>query len=174
MDLADFVSEQGETAGKNAAIYAAGLTTGTDLPLQKWEKDLHNVARKGMPEKNSVTCTLCPRGCQVRISENGTITRNGCRRGEEFARQELTDPQRILTTTVKIKETGELLPVRSDRPVPLRQMQRLARALQQQTVSLPPEGIRRGDVLVRDLGGKEVYIIAEKTIRTRKNHLQKQ
>ena len=52
MDLADFVSEQGEVAGRSAAAFAAGQ------PLQKWEKNLHNVARKGMPEEGSVTCTL--------------------------------------------------------------------------------------------------------------------
>ena len=175
MDLADFVSEQGETAGANAASYAAGQ------PLQAWTKDLHNVARKGMPEEGSVTCTLCPKGCQVRIEaadgpdgsgEPGaewTVTGNSCPRGEEFARQELIDPQRILTTTVRVPRAGSagemLLPVRSDRPVPLAEMQKLVQQICDAQVSVPEEGIRRGETLMEDLGKNHANIVAERTIQ---------
>ena len=170
MDLADFVSEQGETAGANAASYAAGQ------PLQAWTKDLHNVARKGMPEEGSVTCTLCPKGCQVRIEaadgpegQEWTVTGNSCPRGEEFARQELIDPQRILTTTVRVPRAGSaggmLLPVRSDRPVPLAEMQKLVRRICDAQVSVPEEGIQRGGTLMEDLGKNHANIVAERTIQ---------
>ena len=201
MDLADFVSEQGEVAGRNAAAFAAGQ------PLQKWEKNLHNAARKGMPEEGSVTCTLCPKGCQVKIEQSSDptgdetqdwiITGNGCPRGAAFARQEMTDPQRILTTTMKIggaRESGtpehgapehrtpehgatnhgtpeHLIPVRSDGPVPLGEMKEIAEALSRIVLPHQPEGsqtdaltqgIRRGQILVRDVGSTHVNIIAER------------
>ena len=196
MDLADFVSEQGEVAGRNAAAFAAGQ------PLQKWGKNLHNAARKGMPEEGSVTCTLCPKGCQVKIEQSSDptgdetqdwiITGNGCPRGAAFARQEMTDPQRILTTTMKIAGAPEhgtpeheatnhgtpehLIPVRSDGPVPLGEMKEIAEALsrivlpQSQTGSSQEgsrpdaltQGIRRGQILVRDVGSTHVNIIAER------------
>ena len=179
MDLADFVSEQGEVAGRNAAAFAAGQ------PLQKWEKNLHNAARKGMPEEGSVTCTLCPKGCQVKIEQSSDptgdetqdwiITGNGCPRGAAFARQEMTDPQRILTTTMKIAGAPEhgtpeheatkhgtpehLIPVRSDGPVPLGEMKEIAEALGKIVLT---QGIRRGQILVRDVGSTHVNIIAER------------
>ena len=163
MDLADFVSEQGERAGANAAAYAAGQ------PLQPWTRDLHNVARKGMPEEGSVTCTFCPKGCQVKIAADGqTVTGNSCPRGEAFARQELIDPRRILTTTVRVRADGadgvRLLPVRSDRPVPLAEMQKLAELLREKTFCLPADGIRRGDVLVSGLGSAGADILSERTV----------
>ena len=189
MDLADFVSDQGEAAGRNAAAFAEGQ------PLQKWEKNLHNAARKGMPEEGSVTCTLCPKGCQVKIerlsgpagseAKDWIITGNGCPRGAEFARQEMTDPRRILTTTMKVEAgsgwtegAGEhgarehLIPVRSDRPVPLAEMKEIAQTLSRIVLpwpregegqaGSPPERIRRGQILAQDIGSNHVNIIAER------------
>ena len=164
MDLADFVSEQGEAAGRNAAAYALYQ------PLHKWETNPHNVARKGMPEEGSVTCTLCPKGCQIKLTpvagadgltnRRWIVSGNGCPRGEIFARQELTDPHRILTTTIRIAGTNRLLPVRSDRPVPLGEMQELAGQLRETALHIDT-GVKTGDVLIRSLGSEEANIIAE-------------
>ena len=164
MDLADFVSEQGEAAGRNAAAHALYQ------PLQKWEMNPHNVARKGMPEEGSVTCTLCPKGCQIKITpvagadgltnQRWIVSGNGCPRGEIFARQELTDPHRILTTTMRIAGTNRLLPVRSDRPIPLGEMRELAGQLRE-TVLRIDTGVKTGDVLIRGLGSEGANIIAE-------------
>lgn len=192
MDLADFVSQQGEIAGANAAMYAAGFAeqpagsghqkraglsqqwpaaepaAGADLPLQRWEKELHNAARKGLPEEGSVTCTLCPKGCQIMARTEGAelvITGNGCPRGEAFARQEMVDPQRILTTTMKVEDAPILIPVRSDRPVPLSEMRGLAAELSR--VAIPrekAEQIRCGDVVAEGLGRNRVSIIAERSV----------
>ena len=176
MDLADFVSEQGEIAGANAAIYAAYAEGGADQPLQKWEKNPHNAALKGLPEENAVTCTLCPKGCQILAEWNPEqekilVTGNGCPRGENFARQELTDPHRILTTTMKIASdapagstAGSLIPVRSDSPVPLDEMQELAKMLRSMHIPAEhAEKLRRGDVLAAELGRDHVNIIAERS-----------
>lgn len=189
MDLADFVSEQGELAGTNAAIYAAM----SGLPLHAWKQDPHNVARKGLPEKGSVTCTLCPKGCQVRIAPaDWIVTGNGCPRGKAFAIQEMTDPCRILTTTIRVQRTaqmqgegkegaeelcggkekpassfaGFLLPVRSDRPVPLSELQPLAQQISRTVIRIPENGsIETGEILLRGLGSPRVNIIAERTCR---------
>lgn len=170
MDLADFVSEQGEVAGRNAAAFAAGQS------LEKWEKNLHNAALKGLPEENAVTCTLCPKGCQILAEwdpehEEIRVTGNGCPRGENFARQELTDPHRILTTTMRVVSdapeeglTGKLIPVRSDKPVPLDEMETLAEMLRSMQIPVEHAGeLRRGDVLAAGLGRDHVNIIAERS-----------
>lgn len=170
MDLADFVTEQGEAAGRNAAAHALGQ------PLQEWTVQRHNAARKGMPAEGSLTCTRCPKGCQITVRRDTDgkglpIHGNGCERGADFARQEMIDPVRILTTTMRLEdgragssEGSLLVPVRSDRPVPLRELRDLVKGLRQRRIQMPSEGIRRGDVLVRDLDGKGINIIAERAL----------
>ena len=63
MDLADFVSEQGEMAGRNAVAYLRGAE------MDVWDEARTSSMAKGFPEEGVVTCTLCPTGCQVRFNE---------------------------------------------------------------------------------------------------------
>ena len=156
MDLADFVSEQGELAGKNAVTFLSGAA------MDAWDEARTSSMAKGFPEESVVTCTLCPTGCQVRYNEElGTYEGNKCKRGAVFAEQERVAPQRILTTTVKISggenravsdgtaETGRatygLLPVRSAEPVSKQRLPKLIQELSKITVAPP---IKCGDVVM--------------------------
>lgn len=109
MDLADYVSEQGEMAGRNAVHLINGE------PLESWDEEKSNCMKKGFPEEGTVTCTVCPNGCQVKRDETtGTYSGNKCQRGAEFAEQERTAPMRTITTTVRIDAgDGVLLPVKT-------------------------------------------------------------
>ena len=156
MDLADLVSVQGEAAGANAARRAAGL------PLQPWVQQQYNAARKGMPVPGTVTCTLCPNGCQITaVCERGewSVSGNRCPKGKDFAITEMTRPQRILTSTVRLAGAAEpLLAVRTDRPVPLDQFASLMPIIRKTTAHAPVE---EGEVLVRNFGGTGADLIAE-------------
>ena len=81
MDLADYVSEQGEIAGRNSVSYINGS------PMEKWEEDKTNPMKKGFPEKDTITCIICPKGCQIKW-ENEGFKGNKCNRGLEFAKSE--------------------------------------------------------------------------------------
>ena len=63
-----------------------------------------------MDVKN-LTCIGCPLGCQLQVSmENGevvSVTGNTCKRGDVYARKEVTHPTRIVTSTVKVSD-GEI------------------------------------------------------------------
>lgn len=59
-----------------------------------------------MREQN-LTCIGCPLGCSISVSlsDNGEvseITGNTCKKGEEYARKEVTNPSRVVTSIVKI------------------------------------------------------------------------
>ena len=152
MDLADFVSEQGEMAGRNAVAYLRGAQ------MDAWDEARTSSMAKGFPEEGVVTCTLCPTGCQVRFNEaTGEYEGNRCKRGAQFAEQERTAPKRILTTTVKLSD-GRLLPVRSARPVSKQKLPQLVRELRSVLVSTP---VQCGDTvaMVSD-GGQQVAILA--------------
>lgn len=57
-------------------------------------------------EKRELTCIGCPLGCAVTVEMEGTeilsVTGNTCKRGEEYARKEVTNPTRIVTSIVHV------------------------------------------------------------------------
>ena len=69
------------------------------------------------------TCIICPNGCDITAEiEDGkllSVTGATCKRGEEYVRQELTDPRRTIASSVIVRN-GELplASVRLDTPVP--------------------------------------------------------
>ena len=152
MDLADFVSEQGEMAGKNAVAYLR------DAEMDVWDEARSSSMAKGFPEEGVVTCTLCPTGCQVRFNEEtGEYEGNKCKRGAQFAEQERTAPQRILTTTVKLAD-GRLLPVRSAQTVSKQKLPQLVKQISEITVS-PPVKCGETVTTLRD-GEREIAVVA--------------
>lgn len=46
-------------------------------------------------------CIVCPRGCHIKVDEQNVISGNSCKRGETYVINELTNPKRVLTSTVK-------------------------------------------------------------------------
>lgn len=64
-------------------------------------------------EKRELTCIGCPLGCSITITmENAEIldvTGNTCKRGDAYARKEVTHPTRIVTSTVRV--SGGTIPM---------------------------------------------------------------
>lgn len=115
-------------------------------------------------ETKQLNCINCPLGCLLTVTiTDGTITNvtgNTCPRGEKYAHQELTNPQRVLTSTVHILG-GELplLPVVSKTTLPKGKILACAAALRSVTVQAP---IKTGDVIVSDILGLGVDIISSR------------
>jgi len=115
-------------------------------------------------EKKMLHCICCPLGCEITASlEDGQVVAvcgNSCPRGEKYAREELTAPQRMLTMTVRILQGKlPLLPVVSARALPKERISDCARALRRITAKAP---VRAGDVIVPDLLGLGVDIVASR------------
>ena len=68
------------------------------------------------------TCIICPNGCEITAEYEGTDVRSiegaTCPKGQDYVRQELTDPRRNIATSIPV-ECGELplVSVRLDRPI---------------------------------------------------------
>ena len=115
-------------------------------------------------EKKMLHCICCPLGCEITASlEDGQVVAvcgNSCPRGEKYAREELTAPQRMLTMAVRILQGKlPLLPVVSARALPKERIPDCARALRRITAKAP---VRAGDVIVPDLLGLGVDIVASR------------
>ena len=72
-----------------------------------------------------ITCIICPRGCSIKIFKdeysNIKIQGNKCKRGEDFALQELECPKRSLTSTVAtIYKKARRIPVKTNKDIPLK------------------------------------------------------
>ena len=50
-------------------------------------------------------CIVCPKGCHLKVDEeNGfSVTGNSCPHGAEYGRKELTNPTRVITSTVCVE-----------------------------------------------------------------------
>ena len=116
--------------------------------------------------KKEIICTVCPRGCHIVADGDGKVMSKaegyGCKRGLSYAESEYSNPVRILTTTVKIAgKDNELLPVRSNKPVPMAKLFACMEVIKTVTVQAP---VKRYDIIVADICGTGVDIVATKDI----------
>ncbi len=109
-------------------------------------------------------CIVCPKGCHLKVDETDgyAVTGNGCPRGAEYGREELTHPTRVVTSTVRC--TGGLhprCPVKTDRPVPKELMRAVMEALDGVTVAAPaPLGL----VVVENVCGTGANVVTTREI----------
>ena len=112
--------------------------------------------------KKSLICVSCPLGCPIEVEiENGevvAVTGNTCKRGDAYARAEITNPVRSLTTSVKV-ENGlhPVVPVKSSGPVPKDKMFDCMKEINAVTINAP---VKIGDVVIENILGLGVDIVA--------------
>jgi CxxC motif-containing protein len=120
-----------------------------------------------MPETDKVICITCPKGCRLDVSREGDtilkVDNCGCKRGEEYVKAELTDPRRMVATTVKIRGSlHPLLPVYTAKPFPKPRIRELLTALQGVELKTP---VGMGDVVVKDALGTGIDILASREMK---------
>ena len=117
-------------------------------------------------------CTTCPSECLLTVeverdadgavAEVHSVIGNSCPRGDTFARQELTCPMRMLTTTVAVSGGDEtLLPVRTAEAIPLELHAQAMDLIRDLVVKAP---IRMGDVVLPNLLDTGTDLIASMDI----------
>jgi len=115
-------------------------------------------------ETKVLNCICCPLGCELTATIEDkaviSVTGNTCPRGEKYAKEELTAPTRMLTTTVKVAGGKlPLLPVVSARVLPKGRILDCAAALRAVEIPAP---VKAGDVVVADILGLGVDIVASR------------
>ncbi|MBA3074556.1 MAG: DUF1667 domain-containing protein [Anaerolineae bacterium] len=88
-----------------------------------------------------VICVTCPKGCTLIVTRDGQTVidvENGCKRGKDYAQQELTDPRRMVASSVRLKGgLHPLLPVYTSAPFPKPRIPELLSVLRQVEVKTP-------------------------------------
>ncbi len=105
----------------------------------------------------------------VAENQDGTIrvTGNTCNRGADYGKKETTNPTRTVTSTVKVKNgIRPVVPVKTQSDIPKRKIADCMRALKGMEAEAP---IKIGDIILRDVAGTGVDIVATKSMNERKN-----
>lgn len=118
-----------------------------------------------------LVCIVCPRSCRMTITSEGdelVITGNTCKRGKEFAINEMTDPRRTVCTTVRTSfPSVPVLPVRVSGAIPKNKIFDLMREVNRITVS---KRIGREEVVVPNILDLGVDLIATSNILKDENN----
>lgn len=91
----------------------------------------------------SFTCIICPNGCEITAEYEGdtvyAVRGATCPKGDAYVRQELTDPQRNIATSVLV-EGGELplASVRLSRPISKKDIFRVMEVINTVRLQAPP------------------------------------
>ena len=115
----------------------------------------------------NLTCIGCPLGCSISVSlsDNGEvseITGNTCKNGEEYARKEVTNPSRVVTSIVKINNGDvNMVSVKTAEDIPKGKIFDCMEALKKVTVTAP---VQIGEVIIKNVCGTGVDVIATKKV----------
>jgi CxxC motif-containing protein len=115
--------------------------------------------------RKEMTCITCPRGCRLEVEYDSSIISvrgNECKRGIQYARDEIFDPRRIVTTTVKTTLKVGYLPVKTSTAIPKHLVKNVIAELRTVTVSSP---VQIGTVIKKDICGTGADIIATREVQ---------
>ena len=117
-------------------------------------------------EKRELICIGCPLGCMFTVEmDNGevvNVTGNTCPRGKTYAEKEVTNPTRIVTSTVVVEGgVAPMVSCKTAADIPKGKIFDVTEALKDVKAQAP---VAIGDVLLADVAGTGVDIVATKNI----------
>ena len=116
-------------------------------------------------ENRELTCISCPMGCQMMVCiDNGDIrvTGNTCKRGEIYAKKEVTDPRRVVTSSVRVKN-GELIrvSVKTETDIPKDQIFDCMADIFKAEAVAP---VKIGDIIIENCAGTGIAVVATRNV----------
>ena len=113
-------------------------------------------------EKDMI-CIVCPMGCRLKVTGTANdlnVSGNKCKKGIAYAEEEITNPMRKICTTVKIKGgIHSVIPVKTDKAIPEKYKLEVVKEINKIELQSP---VKMGDILISDLFGTGVNIVAER------------
>lgn len=109
-----------------------------------------------------LTCIECPKGCSLSVDiENCRVVKvDGaeCPKGEEYARAEVENPMRILTSAVLAEGLPiKMVPVRTDKPIPKNKIMEAMDEVKKVRLKTP---VRPGDTIIKNILNSGADLIA--------------
>ncbi len=107
-------------------------------------------------------CVACPRGCNITVEHEDktviSVTGNSCPRGKKYAENEISDPRRMLATSVRVNGgVHPVVPVKTSRDIPKTMLFDAMKVVNSVSVDAP---VTIGQVIIKDILGTGADIIA--------------
>ncbi|MEY8391404.1 DUF1667 domain-containing protein [Lachnospiraceae bacterium] len=117
-------------------------------------------------EIRELTCIGCPLGCPLTVeTDRGQVhkvTGNTCKRGELYARKEVVNPTRIVTSSVPVEGGNQkVVSVKTREDVPKEKIFAVIEALKGVKVQAP---VHIGDVVVSNAADTGVDVVATRNV----------
>jgi CxxC motif-containing protein len=120
-----------------------------------------------------IICITCPKGCHLKVdsAHDFEVSGHSCERGEQYGRQEVRNPMRTVTSTVRMKTAVDSemqqsrLPVKTDGSIPKAKIADAMRLLDE--VELTPP-VTSGDVVA--VGYGITFVAASNFLSSPLNH----
>lgn len=117
-----------------------------------------------------LTCVVCPGGCTIVVDvdddETPVVTRiqgNTCPRGETWARQEVENPMRTISSSAPVRGGDfPLVSVRTNRPIPLAKIREVMKEIREVSLDAPVE---IGSVLLSSPAGCDTEVVATRRVK---------
>ena len=118
-------------------------------------------------ETRKLICINCPLGCALTVSlDNGKVVSvegNTCPKGEVYAVKEVTDPTRIVTSTVRVSGgVKERVSCKTREDIPKDKIFAVMEEINRVTVPAP---IGIGDILIENAASTGVPIVATANVQ---------
>jgi CxxC motif-containing protein/thioredoxin reductase len=175
-DLVDDVSLEGEMVAGQVETYLMKLAAGQKpdetrfsypgidtmrkkrLEILKRKKDV--ARKKAETGAKTITCIMCPNGCEITYDLEGGM----CGKGPEYVKNEILNPKRTLTTSVRV--TGGAIPlvsVKTTESIAKETLMEAMKLISEITVAAPVE---LGQVIRTDFMEPGVSLIATKAVES--------
>lgn len=119
-------------------------------------------------EKRNLICIGCPLGCPITVELNSggivSVTGNTCPRGDAYARKEVTNPTRIVTSTVRVsgsRTRAVTVSCKTRTDIPKQKIFAVIHDIKNITMPAP---VHIGDVIRTNVAGTGVDMVATKDV----------
>jgi CxxC motif-containing protein len=116
----------------------------------------------------NLVCIMCPKGCHLSVDiKNGyNVSGNACSRGAEYGKNEVINPMRVVTSTVKILGAFQRrCPVKTDRDIPKALVIKAIEILDKIEMRAP---VQRGDIVINNILGSGANFVVTKDMKAEK------
>ena len=119
-----------------------------------------------MVETTKIICVTCPVGCTLEVTHDGDtvleIAGSACKRGTDYVQAELTDPRRMVSSTVLVRGgIHPLVPVYTADPFPKPLIFSLLAELRRIELQAP---VRMGQVVLENALGTGVDVLVSRDL----------
>lgn len=102
------------------------------------------------------TCIVCPKGCHI-IVDGENISGYTCKRGLDYVLEEMENPKRNISSSVKVSNLSRVLTVKTSNPIPKDKIFEVMKKINEVEVKAP---IKFHQVIIKNVCDLGVDIIS--------------